>query len=143
MFSKDLFRRVVKSRDYVLKNLEMTTVVLLIRCPVLMVTGDKASFNHTVHNLWTCMSRVLHKNKIDLLELEGVANVLEEKVRRLVIFLHVGMFSNLWDFIGNLPIQDKVQNNLTDNYCPLLHTHFNASTTDSFRKHCGKRRNCS
>lgn len=50
------------------------------RCPVLMVTGDKASFNHTVHTLYGSMSQKLDKGKIELLEVEGVANVLEEKV---------------------------------------------------------------
>jgi len=52
----------------------------MFRCPVLMVTGDKASFNHTVHTLYTSMSQKLDKGKIELLEVEGVANVLEERV---------------------------------------------------------------
>ena len=50
------------------------------RCPVLMVTGDKASFNHTVHRLFGNMSQKMDKSKLELLEIEGVANVLEEKV---------------------------------------------------------------
>ncbi|KAL4232292.1 hypothetical protein ACF0H5_009863 [Mactra antiquata] len=54
-----------------------------ITCPVLMVTGDKASFNHTVHHLYGYMSQKLDKAKIELLEVEGVANVLEEKPQKL------------------------------------------------------------
>ena len=62
-------------------------IVLLFRCPVLMVTGDKASFNHTVHNLFRSMSQKMDKSKIEILEIEGVANVLEEKVStKAVIF---------------------------------------------------------
>ena len=45
-----------------------------------MVTGDKASFNHTVHRLFGNMTQKMDKSKIELLEIEGVANVLEEKV---------------------------------------------------------------
>lgn len=44
-----------------------------------MVTGDKASFNHTVYTLYNSMSQKMDKGKIELLEVEGVANVLEEK----------------------------------------------------------------
>ena len=50
-----------------------------------MVTGDKASFNHTVHNLFRNMSQKMDKSKIELLEIEGVANVLEEKVSYVII----------------------------------------------------------
>lgn len=46
-----------------------------------MVTGDKASFNHTVHRLYSTMSQKLPKSKVELVEIEGVANVLEEKVK--------------------------------------------------------------
>lgn len=45
-----------------------------------MVTGSKASFNHTVHNLFARMRERLDKMECDILEVDGVANVLEEKV---------------------------------------------------------------
>lgn len=50
------------------------------RCPALLVTGTKASFNHTVHTFHQAMLHKLDKKKVELLEVEGVANVLEEKV---------------------------------------------------------------
>lgn len=50
-----------------------------------MVTGDKASFNHTVHRLFGKMSEKMDKSKCELLEIEGVANVLEEKVRYITV----------------------------------------------------------
>lgn len=45
-----------------------------------MITGTKASFNHTVHNLYGHMLQKVDKKQLELLEVEGVANVIEEKV---------------------------------------------------------------
>lgn len=53
-----------------------------IKCRVMMVTGSKASFNHTVHNLFARMRERLDKKECDILEVDGVANVLEEKPER-------------------------------------------------------------
>lgn len=53
---------------------------LLNRCPVLLVTGALASFNHTVHTLAGFMLAKMEKNKVEIIEVEGVANVLEENV---------------------------------------------------------------
>lgn len=53
---------------------------LLYRCPVLLVTGALASFNHTVHTLAGFMLAKMEKNKVEIIEVEGVANVLEENV---------------------------------------------------------------
>ena len=61
-----------------------------------MVTGDKASFNHTVHRLFGNMTQKMDKSKIELLEIEGVANVLEEKV--LYRFYYLVPTSQLIDF---------------------------------------------
>ncbi|XP_005106766.1 uncharacterized protein ZK1073.1 isoform X1 [Aplysia californica] len=52
------------------------------KCRVLMVTGSKASFNHTVHNLFSRMRERLDKQDCEILEVDGVANVLEEKPER-------------------------------------------------------------
>ncbi|XP_055896207.1 uncharacterized protein ZK1073.1-like isoform X1 [Biomphalaria glabrata] len=53
-----------------------------LKCRVMMVTGSKASFNHTVHNLFARMRERLDKKECDILEVDGVANVLEEKPER-------------------------------------------------------------
>lgn len=47
-----------------------------------MVTGSKASFNHTVHNLFSRMRERLDKQGCEILEVDGVANVLEERPER-------------------------------------------------------------
>lgn len=66
-----------------MKRTNITDTIQKLTCPVLMVTGDKASFNHTVHHLYGYMTQKLDKSKIELLEVEGVANVLEEKPQKL------------------------------------------------------------
>ncbi|XP_076460398.1 uncharacterized protein ZK1073.1-like isoform X2 [Babylonia areolata] len=53
-----------------------------LRCPTLMVTGTKSSFNATVHTLFNRVRAVLDKKKVDFLEVDGVANVLEERPER-------------------------------------------------------------
>lgn len=53
---------------------------MIDRCPVLLVTGALASFNHTVHTLAGFMLSKMEKNKVEIIEVEGVANVIEEKV---------------------------------------------------------------
>lgn len=45
-----------------------------------MVTGSRASFNHTVHKMYSAFQSK-EKRRSELLEIDGVANVLEEKVR--------------------------------------------------------------
>jgi hypothetical protein len=45
-----------------------------------MVTGSKSSFNNAVHNLFDRMRAALDKKNVDFLEVDGVANVLEERV---------------------------------------------------------------
>lgn len=66
-----------------MKRTNIIEHVQKLTCPVLMVTGDKASFNHTVHRLFGNMSQKMDKSKLELLEIEGVANVLEEKPQKL------------------------------------------------------------
>ena len=46
-----------------------------------MVTGSKSSFNDSVHSLFNRMRACLDKKNVDYLEVDGVANVLEERVR--------------------------------------------------------------
>ena len=62
-------------------------VIFVYRCQVLMVTGSKASFNHTVHRLYGHMQQKMDKKRVELLEVEGVANVIEEKVQVLTIYI--------------------------------------------------------
>ncbi|GAB1604018.1 uncharacterized protein ZK1073.1-like [Argonauta hians] len=51
-----------------------------VSCPCLLVTGSKASFNHTVHTLYQVMvNKVSNRKTLELLEVDGVANVLTEK----------------------------------------------------------------
>ena len=46
-----------------------------------MVTGSKASFNHTVHSLYQAMmNKIGNRKLLDLLEIDGVANVVAERV---------------------------------------------------------------
>ncbi|KAL5022108.1 hypothetical protein ScPMuIL_001263 [Solemya velum] len=54
-----------------------------LKGPVLMVTGSKASFNHTVHTLYSHMAMKVDKKHVELLEVEGVANVTEERPEKL------------------------------------------------------------
>lgn len=53
------------------------------RCPVLMVTGAKASFNSDVKALFNRMRVTMDKKQVDFLEVDGIANVIEEKVTQL------------------------------------------------------------
>lgn len=85
-----------------MKRTNITDSIQKITCPVLMVTGDKASFNHTVHRLHGFMSQKLNKGKIELLEVEGVANVVEEKPEKLAeSFLY---FCQGLGVIGGVPM---------------------------------------
>ena len=54
--------------------------LILCRCDMLMVTGSKSSFNNSVHSLCSRARAGLDKKKVDYLEVDGVANVLEERV---------------------------------------------------------------
>ena len=57
------------------------------RIPVLMVTGQKSVFNGTTHALH---QKLLHttddKAKVEFIEVQGIANVLEERVGSLIIY---------------------------------------------------------
>ncbi|XP_046574851.1 uncharacterized protein ZK1073.1-like isoform X2 [Haliotis rubra] len=53
-----------------------------IKCPILMVTGSKASANHPVHLLFEKMNDQISKKNTEMLEVDGVANVLEERPTR-------------------------------------------------------------
>ncbi|GFS20012.1 hypothetical protein ElyMa_005046200, partial [Elysia marginata] len=65
-----------------MKRSNIAEQIAKLKCRVLMVTGSKASFNHTVHNLFTKMRERLNKMECDILQVDGVANVLEEKPER-------------------------------------------------------------
>lgn len=53
-----------------------------LKCPILMVTGTKSSFNASVHNLFDRVRAVLDKKSVEFLEVDGVANVMEERPER-------------------------------------------------------------
>nr|KAG5686294.1 hypothetical protein BaRGS_033938 [Batillaria attramentaria] len=53
-----------------------------VKCPILMVTGTKSSFNDAVHALFNRMRASLDKKSVDYLEVDGIANVLEERPER-------------------------------------------------------------
>ncbi|XP_076105068.1 uncharacterized protein ZK1073.1-like isoform X1 [Mytilus galloprovincialis] len=73
-----------------------------LKCQVLMITGTKASFNHTVHNLYGHMLQKVDKKQLELLEVEGVANVIEEKTEKLgEAFLY---FCQGLGLIGGVPM---------------------------------------
>lgn len=56
---------------------------LVTRCPILMVTGSKASANQPVRLLFEKMNDQISKRNTEMMEVDGVANVLEERVRRI------------------------------------------------------------
>jgi len=85
-----------------MKRSNITDQIQKLQCPVLMVTGDKASFNHTVYTLYDHMSQKLDKSKIELLQIEGVANVLEERPQKMAeCFLY---FCQGLGVVGGVPM---------------------------------------
>lgn len=78
---------ILKIGHLAFKNILRKCVLILFnfiyyyRCPILMVTGSKSSFNGSVQSLFDRMRTVLDKKIVDYLEVDGVANVLEEKVK--------------------------------------------------------------
>ncbi|XP_064631581.1 uncharacterized protein ZK1073.1-like isoform X2 [Lineus longissimus] len=56
-----------------------------LKCPVLLSTGSKSAHNHTVHTLHSALStKVVDKSKIELVEIDGVANVLAQAPEKFV-----------------------------------------------------------
>ncbi|VDO96471.1 unnamed protein product [Schistosoma margrebowiei] len=56
------------------------------RCPVLFLTGALASHNHTVFRLYNAVLSAVRNDpnlqgKVELIQLDNVANVLSEQVR--------------------------------------------------------------
>jgi hypothetical protein len=52
-----------------------------LKCPVLLSTGSKSAHNHTVHTLRSALiTKVADKSKIEMVEIDGVANVLAQAV---------------------------------------------------------------
>ena len=85
-----------------LKRTNITENMGKLKCQVLMVTGSKASFNHTVHRLYGHMQQKMDKKRVELLEVEGVANVIEEKTEKLgEAFLY---FNQGLGLIGGVPM---------------------------------------
>uniref|UniRef100_A0A0B7BHM3 AB hydrolase-1 domain-containing protein n=1 Tax=Arion vulgaris TaxID=1028688 RepID=A0A0B7BHM3_9EUPU len=85
-----------------MKRSNIADQVSKLKCRVLMVTGSKASFNHTVHNLFARMRERLDKMECDILEVDGVANVLEEKPERFAESLLY--FLQGLGFVGGVPM---------------------------------------
>ncbi|VDP97802.1 unnamed protein product [Trichobilharzia regenti] len=68
------------SRTKILENVDQ------IRCPVLLLTGTLASHNHTVFRLHNALLTAVRNDpdlqgKVELIQVENVANVLSEQVR--------------------------------------------------------------
>ena len=75
---------------------------------MLSVTGSNASFNHTVHTLYVHMTQQLtKKNQVELLEIDGVANVLEEKVTLKLFILQTTLVQTK-AITGSAHCSDKV-----------------------------------
>ncbi|KAM3182634.1 hypothetical protein ACTXT7_011912 [Hymenolepis weldensis] len=59
-----------------------------LKCPVLFITGSLASFNHTVYTLYNALMNSLkdepaRKANIEILEIDGVANVMRERPEKV------------------------------------------------------------
>ncbi|XP_021371868.1 uncharacterized protein ZK1073.1-like isoform X1 [Mizuhopecten yessoensis] len=85
-----------------------------LKCRVLTVTGTKASFNHTVHTLFGHMTHQLAKNQVDLLEFDGVANVIEERPEKLAeSFIY---FAQGLGVMGGVPMPRVRRSSSTEQY---------------------------
>ncbi|XP_069140955.1 uncharacterized protein ZK1073.1-like [Argopecten irradians] len=83
-----------------------------LKCRVLNVTGSKASFNHTVHTLFGHMTHSLAKNQVELLEFDGVANVIEERPEKLAeSFIY---FAQGLGVMGGVPMPRVRRSSSTD-----------------------------
>jgi len=55
-----------------------------LKCRILMTTGSRSSHNHTVHTLYSALnSQITDKGRLEVLEIEGVANVIVEAPQKL------------------------------------------------------------
>jgi len=55
----------------------------VLRCPVLLITGNQSIFNNTTKALHLAMLKtVADRTKVEFVQVASVANVLEEKVCR-------------------------------------------------------------
>ena len=64
-------------------------IVVACSCPVLFVTGGNSVFRGTTRTMHQHVMRAANdKGKIDLLEIKGCANVLEETVS-IFIFIYI------------------------------------------------------
>jgi len=68
--------------DSFLRRTQLVSQASLIRCPVLLVTGEKASHNHTVR---TFHQALRDKSKVELVEVPGVANVIVEAPQKFAV----------------------------------------------------------
>ncbi|VDM31358.1 unnamed protein product [Hydatigera taeniaeformis] len=69
------------------KNLNKFIQAFMV-CPVLFITGSVASFNHTVYTLYNALMNALkdqpaRKANVELLEIDGVANVMRESPEKV------------------------------------------------------------
>ncbi|KAK2163788.1 hypothetical protein LSH36_74g07065 [Paralvinella palmiformis] len=70
--------------DAFLKRTSLADPIKKLKCPVLMVTGSKSMFNMTTRNLHQILVKSSKdKDKVEFIEVAGVANVLEEKPQKL------------------------------------------------------------
>ncbi|XP_056005888.1 uncharacterized protein ZK1073.1-like isoform X3 [Ostrea edulis] len=103
-------KRFVKS---FMKRTNIADNIGKMKCQVLLVTGSLASFNHTVHTLAGFMLSKMDKSKVEIIEVEGVANVIEEKPDRLAeAFLY---FCQGLGVIGGVPMPRMTRANSSEN----------------------------
>lgn len=68
-----------------LKRTSVTDGMKKIKCPILFVTGSKSIFHRTTHQLHEHMMKVADdKGRVELLQVGGCANVLEERPEKFI-----------------------------------------------------------
>ncbi|VDD81161.1 unnamed protein product [Mesocestoides corti] len=71
-----------------MERTNITETIGNLKCPVLFITGSLASFNHTVYTLYNALLNSLKDNParradVEILEIDGVANVMRERPERV------------------------------------------------------------
>ncbi|XP_013410580.1 uncharacterized protein ZK1073.1 isoform X2 [Lingula anatina] len=95
-------KNLTKFVDSFMKRSELLPDLKNITCFVLLVTGEKASFNHTCKTLEVNFRKSIeNKKKLESLEVEGVANVIVERPEKLAeAFLYFMQGAGLVSSIG-------------------------------------------
>lgn len=65
-----------------LRRTQLVSQAGLVRCPALLITGEKASHNHTVRTFHQALK---DKSKVEFVEVQGVANVIAEAPHKFAV----------------------------------------------------------